>query len=232
MNCRGGYAYNSPLARALRARRLRPERKHRKVCAICETPRAAGSVSLCEKHLAENLDVAQSEARGTEEQEGLCPVWRATPLRSRHGTHGRHSRSLHRHAYLPEDHSCSNLTGDVGTSPVAWLHRPAWHEGSARCAECAHLFDGFHSACARGASLADTGAIGRLPATTKPQPHTWTVRALLEALTAWITTGTEPPPSARPTIAAGNLVKQRFLPPDDAATLIKQAEDNGIRRGP
>jgi Alpha/beta hydrolase domain len=39
-----------------------------------------------------------------------------------------------------------------------------------------------------------------------PNPHTWTVRALLEALTAWITSGTEPPPSTRPTIAAGNLV--------------------------
>ncbi len=39
-----------------------------------------------------------------------------------------------------------------------------------------------------------------------PNPHTWTARALLEALTAWITTGTEPPPSAWPTIAGGNLV--------------------------
>jgi len=39
-----------------------------------------------------------------------------------------------------------------------------------------------------------------------PNPHTWTVRALLEALSAWVTTGAEPPPSARPTIAAGNLV--------------------------
>ncbi len=39
-----------------------------------------------------------------------------------------------------------------------------------------------------------------------PNPHTWTVRALLVALSEWITTGTEPPPSARPTIAAGNLV--------------------------
>jgi hypothetical protein len=39
-----------------------------------------------------------------------------------------------------------------------------------------------------------------------PNPHTWTVRALLDALSAWIKDGTEPPPSARPTIAAGNLV--------------------------
>lgn len=39
-----------------------------------------------------------------------------------------------------------------------------------------------------------------------PNPHTWTMRALLEALTAWIKTGAEPPPSARPTIADGTLV--------------------------
>jgi hypothetical protein len=39
-----------------------------------------------------------------------------------------------------------------------------------------------------------------------PNPHTWTVRALLQALTAWIRNGVEPPPSARPTIAAGTLV--------------------------
>jgi hypothetical protein len=39
-----------------------------------------------------------------------------------------------------------------------------------------------------------------------PNPHTWTVRALLQNLAAWIKDGTEPPPSARPTIAAGTLV--------------------------
>jgi hypothetical protein len=44
---------------------------------------------------------------------------------------------------------------------------------------------------------------------SNPNPHTWTVRALLTALNAWIKDGTEPPPSARPTIAAGTLV-----PPD------------------
>ena len=37
-----------------------------------------------------------------------------------------------------------------------------------------------------------------------PNPHTWTMRALLTALTAWVKDGAEPPPSARPTIAAGN----------------------------
>jgi hypothetical protein len=32
--------------------------------------------------------------------------------------------------------------------------------------------------------------------------------------------------------AAESLVKQRYLLPEDAATLIKQAEDNGIRQAP
>ena len=39
-----------------------------------------------------------------------------------------------------------------------------------------------------------------------PNPHNWTMRALLTHLTAWVKDGTEPPPSSRPTIAAGNLV--------------------------
>jgi len=39
-----------------------------------------------------------------------------------------------------------------------------------------------------------------------PNPHTWTMRALLTHLAAWVKDGTEPPPSSRPTIAAGNLV--------------------------
>ena len=39
-----------------------------------------------------------------------------------------------------------------------------------------------------------------------PTPHTWTVRALLTHLTAWVKDGAEPPPSSRPTLAAGNLV--------------------------
>jgi hypothetical protein len=48
-----------------------------------------------------------------------------------------------------------------------------------------------------------------------PNPHTWTVRALLQNLAAWIKDGTEPPPSARPTIAAGTLVApdQVHFPP-------------------
>jgi hypothetical protein len=39
-----------------------------------------------------------------------------------------------------------------------------------------------------------------------PNPHTWTMRALLTHLAAWVKDGAEPPPSSRPTIAAGNLV--------------------------
>ena len=39
-----------------------------------------------------------------------------------------------------------------------------------------------------------------------PNPHVWTMRALLEALAAWVKTGAEPPPSARPTIAEGTLI--------------------------
>ena len=41
---------------------------------------------------------------------------------------------------------------------------------------------------------------------SNPNPHTWTVRAILQNLVAWIKDETEPPPSARPTIAAGTLV--------------------------
>jgi hypothetical protein len=50
---------------------------------------------------------------------------------------------------------------------------------------------------------------------SNPNPHTWTVRALLTHLTAWVRNDTEPPPSARPTIAAGTLVaadQVRFPP--------------------
>lgn len=39
-----------------------------------------------------------------------------------------------------------------------------------------------------------------------PNPHTWTMRALFVALVDWIRHGQEPPPSERPTIAAGTLV--------------------------
>jgi hypothetical protein len=39
-----------------------------------------------------------------------------------------------------------------------------------------------------------------------PNPYSWTMRALLSHLAAWVKVGTLPPPSTRPTIAAGNLV--------------------------
>lgn len=39
-----------------------------------------------------------------------------------------------------------------------------------------------------------------------PNPHTWTMRALLIALTAWVKDGTEPPASVVPRIADGTLV--------------------------
>jgi hypothetical protein len=42
-----------------------------------------------------------------------------------------------------------------------------------------------------------------------PNPQTWTMRALMSALTAWVRDGVEPPPSATPHIVDGTLV-----PPD------------------
>lgn len=39
-----------------------------------------------------------------------------------------------------------------------------------------------------------------------PNPHTWTMRALLDALTAWVRDDREPPASAMPRIADGTLV--------------------------
>jgi len=44
---------------------------------------------------------------------------------------------------------------------------------------------------------------------SNPNPHTWTMRALLSALTAWVKDGREPPPSSMPRIADATLV-----PPD------------------
>ncbi len=39
-----------------------------------------------------------------------------------------------------------------------------------------------------------------------PNPHTWTMRALLDGLTAWVRDGREPPASAVPRVADGTLV--------------------------
>ena len=41
---------------------------------------------------------------------------------------------------------------------------------------------------------------------SNPNPHSWTVRALLQGLVGWIKDDIQPPASARPTIAAGTLV--------------------------
>jgi len=54
--------------------------------------------------------------------------------------------------------------------------------------------------------LAAQAPFGTCQQQPNPNPHTWTARALLEGLTAWVKNGTEPPPSARPTIADGTLV--------------------------
>ncbi len=43
-----------------------------------------------------------------------------------------------------------------------------------------------------------------------PNPHTWTMRALLAALTAWVRDGVAPPPSITPRLEDGTLV-----PPDE-----------------
>ena len=54
--------------------------------------------------------------------------------------------------------------------------------------------------------LATKEPFGACQQQPNPNPHTWTVRALLQNLVAWVKDGVEPPPSARPTIAAGTLV--------------------------
>jgi hypothetical protein len=54
--------------------------------------------------------------------------------------------------------------------------------------------------------LPTSGPFGACQQQSNPNPHTWTVRALLQNLAAWIKDGIEPPPSARPTIAGGTLV--------------------------
>ena len=41
---------------------------------------------------------------------------------------------------------------------------------------------------------------------SNPNPHTWTMRALLTALTDWVKDGKEPPASVVPHIADGSLV--------------------------
>jgi len=59
-----------------------------------------------------------------------------------------------------------------------------------------------------------------------PNPHTWTMRALFIALVDWIRTGQEPPPSERPTIAAGTLVS----PEQVRFPLIPANQYGGVQR--
>ena len=59
---------------------------------------------------------------------------------------------------------------------------------------------------------------------SNPNPHTWTVRALLTGLTAWVKNGTEPPPSARPTHRRRNAGRRRSgaLPADPGEQLRRR----------
>jgi Alpha/beta hydrolase domain len=84
--------------------------------------------------------------------------------------------------------------------------------------------------------LATREPFGACQQQPNPNPHTWTVRALLTNLTAWIKDGAEPPPSARPTIAAGTLVApdQVHFPPipanaygNVARPLVAQVDADG-----
>ena len=60
---------------------------------------------------------------------------------------------------------------------------------------------------------------------SNPNPHTWTMRALLASLTAWVKDGTEPPASVVPRIADGSLVApdQVRFPPIPATTYSEVA---------
>ncbi|MFO1184560.1 MAG: alpha/beta hydrolase domain-containing protein [Bauldia sp.] len=59
---------------------------------------------------------------------------------------------------------------------------------------------------AAGLPLPTQAPFGTCQQQSNPNPHTWTVRALLEHLRAWVQDNASPPPSNRPTIAAGDLV--------------------------
>jgi hypothetical protein len=54
--------------------------------------------------------------------------------------------------------------------------------------------------------LAGKSPFGVCEQQPNPNPHTWTMRALLQNLVAWVKDGVEPPPSERPTITNGLLV--------------------------
>ena len=54
--------------------------------------------------------------------------------------------------------------------------------------------------------LPDKAPFGACYQQGNPNPHTWTVRALLDGLTRWVRDGQMPPPSQVPSISAGTLV--------------------------
>jgi hypothetical protein len=54
--------------------------------------------------------------------------------------------------------------------------------------------------------LPTAAPFGQCQQQANPNPHNWTMRALLTALTGWVRDGTAPPPSAVPRIADGTLV--------------------------
>ena len=61
---------------------------------------------------------------------------------------------------------------------------------------------------------------------SNPMPQTWTMRALLTALTGWVKDGKEPPPSTAPRIADGTMV-----PPDQVRfPPIPANEYGGVKR--
>ena len=66
-----------------------------------------------------------------------------------------------------------------------------------------------------GAPLLAPEASNMCQQQSNPNPHVWTMRALLTAFTAWIKDGTAPPPSTTPRIADGTMVaadQVRFPP--------------------
>lgn len=54
--------------------------------------------------------------------------------------------------------------------------------------------------------LPDKAPFGSCYQQGNPNPHTWTMRAVLDGLTRWVRDGQAPPPSQVPSIAAGTLV--------------------------
>jgi hypothetical protein len=57
--------------------------------------------------------------------------------------------------------------------------------------------------------LAAHGPVGNCQQQANPNPQIWTMLALLTAFTAWLRDGVGPPPSAKPSIADGTLVRPR-----------------------